>query len=69
MEYESIEVNVSLSLNFGVSPALTTLSLQAIHSMTSVKKEEEEEGKEREGGEEGKERGGKRNRNNGVKRM
>lgn len=55
MEYESIEVNVSLSLNFGVSPALTTLSLQAIHSMTSVKKEEEEEG-----GEEGKERGGRR---------
>ena len=49
MEYESIEVNVSLSLNFGVSPALTTLSLQAIHSMTSVKKEEEEEGKERGG--------------------
>ena len=36
--YWSISHKVSTSLNFGVSPALTTLSLQAMHSIQSGKK-------------------------------
>lgn len=35
MEYVSMLTRLSTSLNLGVSPALTTLSLHAIHSMIS----------------------------------
>ena len=43
-----MEHSVSLSMNFGVSPALTTLSLHAMHSTTSVTGRGRREGRERE---------------------